>query len=273
MERPAAITTTPSQPAPSKPPLSKPTLGKPGPPKPALSKPRVHGGVVREIALRILGGAVRPGQTLPTEAALQAEFGISRGALREAIRVLSAKGLVDVRPRTGTTVRDRGEWNRLDPEVLEWSLAIAPDLDFVRSLLEARQLFEPAAAAFAAQRASAREVACIEAAYLGMRRSLPRDLDACCEADVAFHAAVLRASHNVVLQQLIGTIGAALGNVFRLSTQLAASHDKALSAHAVVLDCVRMRDAAGARAAMVGLLEVASTDLEPLLRAGRPFEP
>ena len=233
--------------------------------KPAQPKPRVHDGVVRDLALRILGGAAGPGETLPTEAALQAEFRISRSALREAVRVLSAKGLVDVRPRTGTTVRDRQDWNRLDPDVLEWSLAIAPDLEFVRSLLEARRLFEPAAAEFAAQRASAQDVASIEAAYLGMRHSLPHDIEACCAADVAFHSAVLRASRNVVLQQLIGTIGTALGNVFRLSTQLAASHDMALSAHAVVLDCIRLRDAAGAKAAMLGLLDVASRDLAPLL--------
>lgn len=232
-----------------------------------LAKPRVHGGVVRELALRILGGAVRAGQTLPTEAALQAEFGISRSALREAIRVLSAKGLVDVRPRTGTTVRERQDWNRLDPEVLEWSLAIAPDLEFVRSLLEARRLFEPAAAEFAAQRASAQDLQRIEAGYFGMRDALPHDIDACCEADVAFHAAVLRASHNVVLQQLVGTMGAALGNVFRLSAQLAASHDRTLSAHEVVLDCIRLRDAGGARTAMLGLLDVASADLGPLLAA------
>ena len=238
-----------------------------------LLKPRVHNGVVREIALRILSGAVKPGRTLPTEAELQAEFGISRGALREAIRVLSAKGLVDVRPRTGTAVREPASWSRLDPDVLEWSLAIAPDLEFVRSLLEARRLFEPAAAEFAALRASAQDVGRMEAAYLRMESALPHDIDACCEADVAFHAAVLRASHNVVLQQLVGTMGAALGNVFRLSTQLAASHEKALSAHAVVLDCIRLRDAAGAKAAMLGLLQVASEDLGPLLAVGAPGEP
>ncbi len=105
----------------------------------------------------------------------------------------------------------------------------------------------------------------IEAGYIGMRDSLPHDVGACCVADVAFHAAVLRASHNVVLQQLVGTMGAALGNIFRLSTQIAVSHDKTLSAHAVVLDCIRLRDAAGARRAMLGLLDVAAADLAPFL--------
>lgn len=230
-----------------------------------LQKPRVHNGLVRELALRILGGKVKPGDMLPTEQALQDEFGISRSALREAVRVLSAKGLVAVRPRVGTTVRPQEDWNRLDTAMLEWSMAIAPDLDFVRSLMEARGLFEPAAAEFAARRASAQEVADIEAAYFGMRDLLPHDIPACCAADVAFHRAIMQASHNAVLHQLIGTIEAALGNVFRLTTTNGASHERTLSAHEQVLDCIRLRDPKGARAGMVSLLEVAARDLASLL--------
>lgn len=243
------------------------------PTRAALQRPRVHGGLVRDLALRILSGAVKPGDTLPTEQALQDEFGISRSTLREAVRVLSAKGLVAVRPRVGTAVRPRADWNRLDPEMLEWSMAIAPDLDFVRSLMEARGLFEPAAAEFAARRASAREVADIEAAYLAMRDSLPHDIPACCAADVAFHRAIMQASHNAVLQQLIGTIEAALGNVFRLTTTNGASHERTLSAHYQVLDCIRLRDAEGARSAMAGLLEVAAGDLQPLLGPASQEQP
>jgi GntR family galactonate operon transcriptional repressor len=233
----------------------------------AIVKPRVHTSVVRAIALRIMRGTYPPGATLPNEAALQAEFNISRSALREAVRVLAAKGLVTTRPRTGTVVREPHEWNRIDAEVLGWSLATEPDLDFVHSLLEARKVFEPAAAELAAMRATAAEVALIERAYLGMRNNLPHAVDACCVADVEFHARVLEASHNIVLQQLVGTISAALGNVFRLSTQLALSHELALSAHFDVLECIRLRDAAGARAAMIRLLGVAAADLAPLFQA------
>jgi GntR family galactonate operon transcriptional repressor len=230
-----------------------------------LAKPRVHASVVREIALRILRGDLKPGQKLPKEAALQIEFGISRSAVREAVRVLAAKGLVETRPRTGTEIRQPGVWNRLDSEVLEWSLSAEPDLDFVRSLLEARRLIEPEAAELAALRASAQDVARIEAAYLGMKSSLSHDIEACCVADVAFHAAVLYASHNLVLRQLIGAIGAALGNIFRLSSQLQQSEEKTLLAHFDVLECIRLRDPVGARAAMLGLIAVAATDLAPLL--------
>jgi GntR family galactonate operon transcriptional repressor len=230
-----------------------------------MVKPRVHGSVVRKIALRILRGDYPPGQTLPNETALQAEFGISRGALREAIRALAAKGLVATRSRTGTEVRDAAVWNRLDADVLEWSLAAKPDLDFVRSLLEARRIFEPAAAELAALRSSAQEVALIERAYLGMKHNLPHDLEASCLADVEFHSRVLEASHNIVLQQLIGAISTALGHVFRLSSRLAESHEKGLSAHFEVLECIRLRDAPGAREAMLRLISVAVEELAPLL--------
>ena len=237
--------------------------------RPISQKPRVHDTVVRDLALRILGGAVQPGETLPNEQALQQEFGISRSALREAVRVLSAKGLVAVRPRVGTAVRPRDAWNRLDADILAWSMALAPDLDFIHALMEARQLFEPAAAAFAARRASAPDLARIEAAFAGMRAALPHDIAACCGADVAFHTAIIQGSHNAVLRQLIGTIGAALESVFRLSTEASRpSYRRTLLAHERVLDRIRGRDPAAARAAMEQLLEVAASDLAPLL-AGR----
>jgi DNA-binding FadR family transcriptional regulator len=235
--------------------------------RPTIVKPRVHTNVVRTIALRIVRGDHPPGKTLPNEATLQAEFEISRSSLREAVRVLAAKGLVTTRPRIGTVVREPDDWNRLDGDVLEWSLATTPDLDFVHSLLEARKVFEPAAAEFAAMRATAAEVALIERAYFGMRDNLPHDVDACCVADVEFHCQVSKASHNIVLQQLVGAISTALGAVFRLSTQLASSQERALSAHFDVLECIRLRDAQGARAAMNRLLGVAANDLAPL------FEP
>ncbi|MGC8470099.1 MAG: FadR/GntR family transcriptional regulator, partial [Acetobacteraceae bacterium] len=121
--------------------------------EPAALRPRVHANVVRSLAARILRGDFQPGQTLPNEAALQLEFGVSRTALREAVRVLAAKGMLVSRPRVGTAVRERAAWNRLDAEVLAWSFAVAPDLAFVESLIEARRVIEPAAAAFAAMRA------------------------------------------------------------------------------------------------------------------------
>jgi DNA-binding transcriptional MocR family regulator len=85
----------------------------------AALKPRVHRGVVQGLAVRILRGEFQPGDSLPNETQLCADLSVSRTSLREAIRVLSAKGLVETKPRTGTRVRAREAWNRLDPEILE----------------------------------------------------------------------------------------------------------------------------------------------------------
>ena len=181
-----------------------------------LARPRVHGEVVRRLALAILEGDWAPGERLPNEAELGGRFGVSRTSLREAVRFLSAKGLIEARPRLGMAVRERDAWNLLDPDLLAWQAERGdPDPQLVASLVEARRVIEPAAAALAAERATAADLARIEAAYLAMARSLPADLDACCAADLDFHAEILRATHNLVFRQLIGTMGAALGATMR----------------------------------------------------------
>src|SRR5215468_5527269 len=104
----------------------------------------VRDRVTSELAMRILSGHYPQGSSLPTEAELCAEFGVSRTALREATRTLAAKGLIETRQRAGTRVRSSEDWNRLDSDVLAWMGRIEPDLEFVRGLTEARQIIEPA---------------------------------------------------------------------------------------------------------------------------------
>lgn len=234
-------------------------------------KAAVHDTVVRELARRILGGALAPGASLPNEAELCAELKVSRSSLREAVRVLAAKGLVEPRPRTGTRVRERDDWDRLDPDLLAWAGELEPDIDFVAGLIEARRVIEPAAAEFAARRASARDLAAIEEAYEGMATSLPHDIEAYCEADLRFHSAILKASHNPVLAHLSGIIGAALMSAFRLTTEHSRSYQRTLQVHADVLDAIRLRDTARARETMLRLITVAADDLGDIaeIRPGR----
>ena len=94
-----------------------------------------------------------------------------------------------------------------------------------------------------------------------MERNLRTNLEACCEADLKFHVSVVAASHNVVLKGLTGTIEAALRATFAITNRLAAAQSRALSAHQAVFECVRMRDAEGARLATIELLEIAARDL------------
>jgi DNA-binding FadR family transcriptional regulator len=223
---------------------------------------KIHGSVVDAIGKWILGGTYAPDDLLPREDDLAAELGVSRTSIREAVKVLSAKGLLQARRRVGVRVRDRDDWNLLDPQVLSWHPDVGRDEALITSLIEARRIIEPAAAALAAKRATAADLARIEQAYLGMERNLRTNLEACCEADLKFHVGVVAASHNVVLKGLAGTIEAALRATFAITNRLATAQSRALSAHRAVLECVRMRDAEGARVATIKLLDIAARDLD-----------
>src|SRR5262249_28543630 len=131
----------------------------------------LHGQIVHTIGRQILRGDLRPGDPVPTPHDLPA----SRTALREAIKVLAAKGLVEARPKTGTRVRSRDAWNLLDPDVLAWRQDGAPPLRFVRSVTELRAIIEPGAAALAATRATTADLAAMERAYLDMEAAVPGD--------------------------------------------------------------------------------------------------
>jgi DNA-binding FadR family transcriptional regulator len=223
-----------------------------------LTKPRVHQQVVETIARAILRGDYVG--YLPPEPQLCEALQISRSALREAVKVLGGKGLVSPRPHVGTMIRPRDEWNMLDADLLAWSIEGKPDPKVVLGLIEARQVIEPAAARLAAQRAAAADLATIERAFLGMSAAREvNDFTAYNAADKEFHTAILAASHNFVFRQLATTIGAALAYSFRVT---ARELGHALPVHGEVLEHIRMRDAEGASAAMLQLLDVAISDLE-----------
>ena len=217
--------------------------------------------VLATLGQRILSSHYPPGSTLPTEAQLCAEFGVSRTAMREAIKMLAAKGLVVSRQRAGTRVQDAASWNRLDTDVLTWMSNVEPDPEFVAGLIEVRQALEPAAACLAAIRATSRDLALIEQAYEAMCAAPLDDLAACAEADVGFHVRILQASHNPVFAGLGNLIGQALSNSFRLTTSVSQSYVATLTAHGDVLEAIRLRQPDVASERMRALIDIASTDL------------
>lgn len=224
------------------------------------------GKIASTLAIRILAGAYLPGTLLPSEEKLCKEFKASRTALRESLRVLAAKGLVEPRQRVGTIVRSDEEWNRLDPDVLTWMRQVDPDPKFIRGLIEVRAVIEPVAAELAARRATGRDLAAIESAYDRMCKSHPHDLEACTAADLDFHLGILAATKNPVFAHLGSVIGAALSSSFRLTTSLTRSYERTLAAHGDVLEAIRLRKPKAAREAMLGLIDVASNDLEGIER-------
>src|SRR5262245_29439113 len=108
----------------------------------------MHGHVVDAIGRDVVAGRIAPGASLPPEPLLCAQLGVSRGVLREAVKALAAKGLVEPRPRTGTRVRLPEDWNLLDRDVLAWQAA-SDQKTLIRHLTEVRALIEPAVAQFA----------------------------------------------------------------------------------------------------------------------------
>ena len=204
----------------------------------------------------------------------------SRTALREAIRVLAAKGLVEARPKVGTRVTPRESWNLLDPDVMAWQHdeVLAPS--FLRKLTEVRAVIEPQAAAFAAQRADADALTALATAYADMAVALagPDDagIDAFVEADMRFHLTILRASGNDLLEQMTRVVYTALVVSFRTTSRLPGSARRSLPKHRAVLRAITARKPARAHAAMRSLVANTAREIRELpARAvkGAPVRP
>jgi DNA-binding FadR family transcriptional regulator len=216
-----------------------------------------HERVVASIGISIVAGDLKPDDDLDT-ADLQERFGVSRTAMREALRVLTAKGLVGARPRRGTFVAPREEWVLLDPDVLRWRFANRVDETFLDELGEVRLTVEPAVARFAALRRTDRDLADLEDALAAMRTAAD-DPHLQVEADLAFHTALLHAAHNELLSQMAVVIeaGLRLRDQFVHNTMESETTDK----HAEVLLAVRARRPKAAEVAMRSLIERSIEDV------------
>jgi DNA-binding FadR family transcriptional regulator len=219
----------------------------------------LHGTVVHDIGLRIVRGDLRPGDALPTEEELGAEPGVSRTVLREAVKVLAAKRLVESRPKTGTRVLPRREWNLIDPDVMAWRLEAEPDEQFFADVIELRRIVEPEAAALAARRASETELAELSASFDAMRKALEdADPDGYLGADLRFHAIVLEACHNELLEQMATMLRATFRVLF---IRTSATREHALPLHAAVLDAILGGNAAAAAEATRTLISDTAASL------------
>src|SRR6187551_965069 len=131
---------------------------------------RIHQAIAQRVGIAILSGEYAPGDGLDGEIEQSQELGISRTAYREALRILTAKGLLESRPRAGTHVTPRQRWNLLDPDVLEWMFSGRPDERFIYDLFELRGVIEVAAAQFAAVRHDSEDLARMDRGLAGMRK-------------------------------------------------------------------------------------------------------
>ena len=192
------------------------------------------------------------GRRFPTEAVLAAEHAVSRSVTREAVKMLTAKGLLTARPRTGTVVQPASSWNLFDPDVLRWLLERKFSLDLLRQFNELRVAIEPAAAALAARAVDAAAIAAITDGY---RRMVAAEdgADDPLEADIAFHMAVLRASANPFYVQFQDVVATALRTSIRFTNRF-KGRTASLPAHRAVLTAIEARDAMGAKDAMAAII-------------------
>lgn len=166
---------------------------------PASERPFDH--VVETLALAIVSGRLAQGALVPNEAELGPNIVVSRTAYREAVKFLSAKGLIEARPRSGTRVRSRDNWNLLDPDILDWTLRAGATVDFVRELFELRATVEPRAARLAAARRSDAQLAALHQAMHDMEALVPFS-PRCVAADIRFHEILFEASANRALASI-----------------------------------------------------------------------
>lgn len=212
----------------------------------------LHGQVVNELGRRVVSGAYPAGAVLPNEEQLCQELQVSRTALREAVKVLAAKGLLEARPRIGTRVRVREQWNLLDPDILAWRCATGADAEFLRHLTELREIIEPAAASLAANSRTPEQLAAIAAALQAMRQAPA--IAQWIEADLAFHTAILRATNNPLLMPLAAIIGSALESLLGVTARSAGDFKRALPDHQKVFEAIESGDAQSALHRMAGML-------------------
>lgn len=221
----------------------------------------LHGQVAHEIGRQIVSGAIAEGDFLPREAELSEKFDVSRQAIREALKVLAAKGLVKSRRRAGTYVTPRASWNLLDPDVLAWHPPAELIPGFLHDLVELRRLIEPAAAQFAASRGDPQRVAGIGAALERMRRAVGEP-GVFYAADADFHLAIFAACGNTLIERLSNILGPLLEASFRLQGQaVGVTREASVVMHAAIHDAIVAGDAVKARRAMEGILTSASTEI------------
>lgn len=229
-------------------------------------KRSVREALLQQLIDKIISGEMAEGSTLPNEAELTDRFGVSRTTLREAMQHLSALGMIRSRTRAGTTILPRENWNYLDPLVLDATLKFGTDDRFYTSLIDARLLLEPAAAAQAASNATARQLFQISKSFEDMVEANARDTEAWSRADLEFHTAIINASGNWVYRQFATAIRAALLASFRLTNRASQSHEQAILKHQEVLEAIRMRQPDVARNAMEKLIGVARSEIAEALR-------
>ena len=222
-------------------------------------------GMLEALGRAIVTGAYED-RRFPTEAELAVQHMVSRSVTREAVKMLTAKGLLTARPRKGTTVQPSSSWNLFDTDVLRWLLERKFSLELLRQFSELRIAIEPEAAALAAGEANEAAVAEIRSGFERMEEAETAGEDTL-EADIAFHIAVLNASANPFYMQFRDVVATALRTSIRFTNRF-KGRTASLPAHHKVLAAIEAGDPAAARGAMAAIIAEVMAMIEDAERAG-----
>jgi GntR family transcriptional regulator, galactonate operon transcriptional repressor len=236
-------------------------------PQPAATRATFQEQVLHQLGRDICSGRYRPGQVLPSEVELCERFAFSRIVIREAIKSLAAKGMLEVRRRVGTLVLEQDRWNLFDTDVITWR-ADAAEVDpaMSRDLMELRRIVEPAAVRLAAQRASEDERKALRAAYMAMARAVLGKGDYV-QADLAFHSTILAACGNQFLRQMQEAMSAMLQASFKIISEKPGGPAHSLPMHEAVCVAIEAGDPVVAEQAALALIEQAEADLRDRMQS------
>ncbi|PLZ03581.1 GntR family transcriptional regulator [Burkholderia sp. WAC0059] len=208
----------------------------------------------------------RYGPVLPPQDVLSGEFGVSRTVMREALSMLLARRMLDVRPKVGTRIRPMRDWLMIDEDVVSWRFRAKPDRIFLRDVIEFRALIEPSACAQAAVRASDAEIAGIRDAFNLLR--LTRHGDGNRQAaDELLHTLLLAASGNQFFQQMTAIIHGALSLVNPILNRREGGWENVVRAHGRVVEAIERREPGEAEAAAAAMIGYTADELRRSLEA------
>ncbi len=216
--------------------------------------------VARELGRRIVAGHFEPGTLIDDENALSERYQVSRVVVRDAVKILVSKGLLDVRRGIGTKVKPRDQWVMLDDDVLAWHLTTKPNPDFLQQLMDIRSAFEPKAARWAAERASDKDIDDIAAAVRMMEAEV-NSIENFVVADARFHRAILKAAHNEFLSAMEGVIYSAILLSVQISNQSAVGNAASVPFHKDIYVAIKAGNANKAEKLTLTLLKDANERL------------
>lgn len=221
--------------------------------------------VAREIGRKIVAATYAPGDLIEDEKALTERYQVSRSVIRDAIKILVGKNLLEVRQGIGTRVRGRHSWGLLDDDVLAWHLSVPVRPDFLRHLMDIRVIIEPEAARWAATSASDEAIEEILTAQKNMEqeKGSMEDFVLC---DALFHRTILRASSNEILRAMEGVIFSALLTSIKLTNTNTQKNEASLPFHRDVAEAIAQREPEMAAQLMKRLLIDAQARLTAKLK-------